>query len=94
MKLMPISNTKYHFQLPKELEKRDKIMDIDVTTPKPSTNYLYLKKYADVEIRQKLYFQRNDDQLTRLKYDISPFDQHLPLFLRIETSKHHQLALF
>jgi hypothetical protein len=32
-------------------------MDNDVTTPKPSTNYLYLKKYADVEIRQKLYFR-------------------------------------
>jgi hypothetical protein len=31
-------------------------MNNDVATPKPSTNYTLFKKYADLEIRQKLYF--------------------------------------
>jgi hypothetical protein len=44
MKLMPMSNTKYHSQMPKELKKLDKIMDIDVTTPNASTNYLCFGK--------------------------------------------------
>jgi hypothetical protein len=38
MKFMPISNTKYHSQMPKELKKLDEIIDTDIATPNASTS--------------------------------------------------------